>query len=198
MTETKKLICPECGGCLHEVYAAANYGRVLLLDQCRGCGGVWFDRWELYFVTDKSIKDLEGIDASSFAAPVAPHPAKGQCPRCEKELTIFSDNNLPKDALIERCPGCNGLWLNRGELGRYAVHRAAFRAKRPDFNPGTAELDTLKHLQKELKIGNIAIPTTMELAANNLKDEPPLNSKEVAKDLAFLALQSLVRLVFKF
>ena len=198
MTETKKLICPECGGGLHEVYAAANYGRVLLLDQCGSCGGVWFDRWELYFVTDKSIKDLEGIDASSFAAPVAPHPAKGQCPRCEKELAIFSDNNLPKDALIERCPGCNGLWLNRGELGRYAVHRAAFRAKRPDFNPGTAELDTLKHLQKELKIGNIAIPTTMELAANNLKDEPPLNSKEVAKDLAFLALQSLVRLVFKF
>jgi len=197
MTETKKLICPECGGGLHEVYAAANYGRVLLLDQCRGCGGVWFDRWELYFVTDKSIKDLEGIDASSFVAPVAPHPAKGHCPRCEKELAIFTDNNLPKDALIERCPGCNGLWLNRGELGKYAAHRNAFHAKRPDYNAGTAELDTLKHLQKELKVGNIATPTTLELASN-LRNETPINSKEVAKDLAFLALQSLVRLVFKF
>lgn len=197
MTETKKLICPECGGSLHEVYASANYGRVLLLDQCRGCGGVWFDRWELYFVTDKSIKDLEGIDASSFIAPVAPHPAKGQCPRCEKELAVFIDNNLPKDALIERCPGCNGLWLNRGELGKYAAHRKAFQAKRPDYDSGTAELDTLKHLQKELKLGSIAMPTTLELASN-LRNETPINNREVAKDLAFLALQSLVRLVFKF
>lgn len=197
MTETKVLICPECGGVLHEVYAAANYGRVLLLDQCRGCGGVWFDRWELYFLTDKSIKDLEGIDASSFAAPVAPHPAKGKCPKCEKELAIFTDNNLPKDALIERCPNCNGLWLNRGELGKYAAHRKTFSAKRQDSVNGTAELDTLRHLQKELKVADIATPTTLELASN-LRNETPINSKEVAKDLAFLALQSLVRLVFKF
>ena len=197
MTETKKLICPECGGVLHEVYAAANYGRVLLLDQCRGCGGVWFDRWELYFVTDKSIKDLEGIDARSFIAPVAPSPAKGQCPKCEKELSVFTDNNLPKDALIERCPGCSGLWLNRGELGKYASHRKTFNAKRQDSDNGTAELDTLKHLQKELKVANIATPTTLELASN-LRNETPINNREVAKDLAFLALQSLVRLVFKF
>lgn len=197
MTETKKLICPECCGELHEVYGEANYGRVLLLDQCRNCGGVWFDKWELYFVTGKSIRDLEGMDASSFIAPVAPHPAKGRCPKCEKELAVFTDNNLPKDALIERCPGCNGLWLNRGELGKYAAHRNSSRAKNQDCNPGAAELDTLKHLQKELKVANIATPTTLELASN-LRNETPVNSKEVAKDLAFLALQSLVRLVFKF
>jgi Zn-finger nucleic acid-binding protein len=197
MTEPQKLICPECGGVLHEVYAAANYGRVLLLDQCKGCGGVWFDRWELYFVTDKSIKDLEGIDASSFASESPVHTGKGQCPRCEKALTVFTDANLPKDALIERCPLCNGLWLNRGELGKYAAHRKTFRASRPDYNGGTAETDALKHLQKELRLGNMATPTTLELAAN-LQDETPVNSKEVAKDLAFLALQSLMRLVFKF
>lgn len=197
MTDPKKLICPECGGVLHEVYAAANYGRVLLLDQCSGCGGVWFDRWELYFVTEKSIKDLEGFDASSFVAPVAPSLAKGQCPKCEKELAVFTDNNLPKDALIERCSGCNGLWLNRGELGKYAAHRKTFSAKRQAPDNGTAELDTLKHLQKELKVADIAMPTTLELASS-LRNETPINSKEVAKDLAFLALQSLVRLVFKF
>ncbi len=197
MAQPDKLICPECGGELREVYAAANYGRVLLLDQCNGCGGVWFDRWELYFVTDKSIKDLEAVDASFFAAPVAVHGARGLCPRCEKELAKFTDPNLPKDALIERCPGCNGLWLNRGELGKYAAHRRAFRGMRGD-EPGTAETSALKHLQKELKIGDIAMPTTLELAASELKDAPPMNTKEVAKDMAFLALQSLMRLVFKF
>jgi len=197
MTQSQKLICPECGGALHEVWASANYGRVLMLDQCKACGGVWFDRWELYFVTDRSIKDLEAVDSAAFSAPVAPHPLKGNCPRCEKELARFIDPNLPKDALIERCPGCKGLWLNRGELGKYAAHRRAFRGVRGD-EPGTAETSALKHLQKELKIGDISMPTTLELAASELKDAPPMSTREVAKDMAFLALQSLMRLVFKF
>ncbi|MCC6502738.1 MAG: zf-TFIIB domain-containing protein [Deltaproteobacteria bacterium] len=197
MTETRKLICPECNGPLHEVFAEANYGRVLLLDQCKVCGGVWFDRWELYFVTDRSIKDLEALDAASFAARNPVDGGKGLCPRCEKELAVFIDPNLPKDALIERCKGCNGLWLNRGELKRFAAHRKTFRASRPEYSNAASEIGALKNLQKELKLGNLAVPTTLELASN-LQNEPPVNSKEVAKDLAFLALQSLVRLVFKF
>ena len=196
MTEIRKLSCPECGGDLHEVFAEANYGRVLLLDQCKSCGGVWFDRWELYFVTDRSIKDLEAIDAASFAAENPIDGGKGLCPRCEKELAVFIDPNLPKDALIERCQGCNGLWLNRGELNRFAAHRKTFRSNQPDYGASTAELGALKNLQKELKLGNLAVPTTLELASN-LQNEPPVNNKEVAKDLAFLVLQSLVRLVFK-
>lgn len=197
MSEPEKLICPECGGPLHEVFAEANYGRVLLLDQCKGCGGVWFDRWELYFVTDRSIKDLEAIDAASFAAENPIDGGKGLCPRCEKELAVFIDPNLPKDALIERCQGCNGLWLNRGELKRFAAHRKTFRPEQSDYGASTAELGALKNLQKELKLGSLAVPTTLELASN-LQNETPVNSKEVAKDLAFLVLQSLVRLVFKF
>ena len=197
MTETRKLICPECNGPLHEVFAEANYGRVLLLDQCKGCGGVWFDRWELYFVTDRSIKDLEAIDAASFVAENPIDGGKGLCPKCEKELAVFIDTNLPKDALIERCQGCNGLWLNRGELKRFAAHRKTFRPRQPDYSATTAELGALKNLQKELKLGNLAVPTTLELASN-LRNDTPINNREVAKDLAFLALQSLMRLVFKF
>lgn len=58
--------CPDCGGPLGGVYAEANYGRVLLLDQCRSCGGVWFDRWELYFLKDSSLGPLGRFDAGSF------------------------------------------------------------------------------------------------------------------------------------
>lgn len=194
MTEPKKLACPGCGGHLKEVYAQANYGRVLLLDQCQACGGVWFDKWELYFVADEAIKNLEAMDTGAFAAPVDAHPEKGLCPRCAVRLAIFTDPNLPKDTLIERCPDCNGLWLNRGELGKYAAHRKAFAGRARSVQ--SAEVDTLKHLQKELKLGDIATPTVTQLAANQA-GEPPLDSREVAKDLAFLALQSLVRLVFK-
>lgn len=197
MEEAKKLVCPECDGVLHEVFAEANYGRVLLLEQCKGCGGVWFDRFELYFVTGKSLKDLEAIDSNSFVAKPPAKAGKGLCPKCGKPLAVFTDPNLPKDALIERCHGCNGLWLNRGELGKYAARKKTFSGSRPIDGAGPSELGALKNLQKELKLGSLAVPTTMELASN-LQDEPPVNSKEVAKDMAFLALQSLMRLVFKF
>lgn len=197
MEETEKLVCPECGGALHEVFAEANYGRVLLLEQCRGCGGVWFDRFELYFVTGSSLKELEAMDRATFAAKPPDEAGKGLCPKCEKPLAIFTDPNLPKDALIERCKGCSGLWLNRGEIGKYAAHRKTFSGSRPDDGAGPSELGALKGLQKELKLGSLAVPTAMELASN-LRDEPPLDSREVAKDMASLALQSLVRLVFKF
>lgn len=102
--------------------------------------------------------------------------------------------NLPKDALIERCPGCGGLWLNRGELGKYSSHRESFKARR--IGTKGAEVETLKHLQKELKLGSVALPTTLELASR-LDSELPVNTKEVAKDLGFLALQTLLRLAFK-
>lgn len=194
--ETRGLLCPECGGALTEVYAEANYGRVLLLDQCHGCGGVWFDRWELYFVTEAAVRSLEGIDIKALLSGIVEPKGNGLCPKCEKGLKPFTDPNLPEDALMERCPQCSGIWLNRGELPKYRAHKKAFRAN-PAFEPRAAELATLKHLQKELKVTGIATPTTLELASR-LDAEPPIDTKEVAKDLGFLALQSLLRLVFKF
>ena len=194
MADMKEMACPECGGKLHEVYAEANYGRVLLLDQCNGCGGVWFDRWELLLVTDEAIRKLEGVDLENLLSETPRNKGGGLCPRCAKGLVLFTDMNLPKDALIERCPGCGGLWLNRGELGKYSSHRESFKARR--IGTKGAEVETLKHLQKELKLGSVALPTTLELASR-LDSELPVNTKEVAKDLGFLALQTLLRLAFK-
>lgn len=195
MAEVKDLACPECGGRLHEVYAEANYGRVLLLDQCHSCGGVWFDKWELAFVTSEAIRKLEGIDLKNLLAENPELEGTGLCPRCSNALVVFKDPNLPKDVLMERCPACSGLWLNRGELGRYALHKAMRQGLKPS---AAGEAAALKHLQKELRLENISMPTTMQLAAGLQEDDGrPVNTKEVAKDLAFLALQSFLRLAFK-
>lgn len=193
--QDKILNCPCCGGELKEVYAEANYGRVLLLDQCHGCGGVWFDKWELYFVKPGSLKTLEAVDVKGLLAPHTDKCGRNQCPKCSSELVAFNDPFLPKDASIKRCPACSGIWLNRGELGKYAGFKSALTGNLREANP--SELETLKHLQKELKVSDIAKPTTLELASA-LDNEPPLNTKEVAKDVGFLILQSLLRLVFKF
>ncbi|MBI1910653.1 MAG: zf-TFIIB domain-containing protein [Deltaproteobacteria bacterium] len=196
MAEEKKLRCPGCGNGLEDAYAEANYGRVLLLDQCAGCGGVWFDKWELYFVKEHSLEALHAIDLKTFSAPNPESKGNNHCPRCERELKDFTDPMLPPDASIKRCDACSGLWLNRGELSKYANHKKKIRGSISQMPPA-AKIETLRHLQDELKIGDIATPTTTELAMK-LENDTPVTTKEVAKDMGFLILQSLLRLVFKF
>lgn len=192
--DAKDIKCPGCGGGLKEVYVEANYGRVLIVDQCQGCGGVWFDRWELYFLKDSSIRSLGAVDVKSFLSGNPERKGGNECPRCAKPLQRFSDPGLPNDALIERCPSCSGLWLNRGELGKYAGHREGLKG--PDKASPTVELETLRTLQKELDASGITRPGWSELA--ELSGDEPVNTQEVLKDMGFLILQSLLRLVFKF
>ncbi|MDO8427307.1 MAG: zf-TFIIB domain-containing protein [Deltaproteobacteria bacterium] len=188
----KKIFCPGCGGDLKEAYAEATYGRFLLLDQCPDCGGVWFDKWELYFVKAKAIKGLGEVDLKALASPVVEKAGSDKCPRCEVGLIPFTDPFLPKDASIKRCTQCHGLWLNRGELGKYARHKESFKKDNGLFKP---DMETLRRLQKELDVSNISAPSTLGLAG---LDEPPIEPKELAKDVGFLVLQALLRLVFKF
>lgn len=189
-----QLSCPACAGALKEVYAKANYGRVLLLDQCIGCGGVWFDRWELYLLHGSSASDLDSVDVSSLLAPNPDASGSGNCPGCSIPLIEFKDPGLPPDASIRRCGGCSGLWLNRGEISKYVNHRDAFR-KRGATDDNGVDVETLRHLQKELDLTRIT--GSAPEAAGLASDEPPLDTKEIVTDLGFLALQTLVRLLFK-
>jgi len=189
----EKMICPGCGGPLGGVHVKANYGRVLLLDQCAACGGVWFDRWELYFARPESLLKLNEMDRDSFLAANPASAGTGECPRCSRLLVPFTDPMLPKDADIERCEKCNGLWLNRGGLEKYARHRAEIAGNGASAGAG-AELKVLKNLQKELDTSRMVAPAELPVF---LRDEPPVETREVLKDVGFLILQSLVRLVFK-
>ncbi len=198
------LKCPECGAQTHEVYTEANYGRVIIVDQCKRCGGVWFDRWELYFLTDESLKTLEHVDAAAFIAPNATPPVKKsshECPRCEVELVAFIDPMLPKDAEIKRCAGCHGLWLNRGAIGKYNSRRQELRGvflnglketgrDAPNGKPNV-RIEMLKKLQKELDVKSLAYERPAE------PQDEPIKAKDFAADLGLLALDALLSMVFK-
>lgn len=100
------------------VRAQARSGYALVLDQCPRCGGIWCDRWELYPITAAAAADLDPLDAPRLQAPPASPAQAGRCPRCTAALRPFRDPALPADARIERCPVCDGMWLNRGSLAR--------------------------------------------------------------------------------
>ncbi|MFQ5354313.1 MAG: zf-TFIIB domain-containing protein [Thermodesulfobacteriota bacterium] len=192
--ETKKKTCPCCGGVLKEVFAEANYGRVLLLDQCGGCGGVWFDRWELYLLKPDEALRLDSVDLKAFNALNPLMRGTGKCPLCGKGLTEFADPALPGDAAVRRCSQCFGLWLGRGDLSKYGVKRASARGEMLKAPSETDSLVALKNLQEALDTSTISMPA----AAAPPPDYSPVPPGELAKDLAPIILQILFKLIFKF
>ncbi|MCR4286556.1 MAG: zf-TFIIB domain-containing protein, partial [Deltaproteobacteria bacterium] len=169
-------------------------------DQCPGCKGVWFDRWELYFLKAGSAASLSAIDVESLPAPRPADAQKPrQCPRCSKDLVRFKDPVFPEDSSVLRCQDCSGLWLNRGGVAGYGRKKASARAISPEEPHPTHgdkdKVDALKRLQKELDTGTLVSRGQQGLQAF---DAPVLDTGEFAKDVGFLILQALFRLVFKF
>jgi Zn-finger nucleic acid-binding protein len=99
-----RLICPICG---IEMIAVERSG--IELDSCISCRGFWFDRGELDLLGELSGCDLSTLDlGTSTGSSVRRH-----CPRCRKPL----EEAVYGAIRIDRCPGGDGFWFDRGELG---------------------------------------------------------------------------------
>jgi Zn-finger nucleic acid-binding protein len=195
MVETR-LICPNCKGNLNESYAEANYGRVLLLDQCETCGGVWFDQWELYLLREAEARRLDTINENSLLSSNPHLKGEGLCPRCKLKLDPFKDPSFPKDSQIMRCKCCNGLWLNRGELTKYGNNKELVLS-----NPKRAAPTYLRVAEGEERIEAVKrLGSAINLKA--APEEPPkyglMDDEEGLKeDIAAIVLQILLKLIFK-
>jgi Zn-finger nucleic acid-binding protein len=100
-----------CPKCRHELSEFSTKESVVL-DVCDRCQGVWFDRGEMAAYADlaRDIPELQTVwtNASNTQNP---------CPRCRtnlEEMQYSTQDTL----LIDRCPGCGGIWLDSGELGK--------------------------------------------------------------------------------
>src|SRR5262249_34408982 len=83
-----------------------------VLDVCRRCHGVWFDRGMIYEFSRRP----EALDHALGEGLRGRTPTDHRCPRCEAAL---ERGTLPdRDAAVEMCPNCGGLWMSAGELDR--------------------------------------------------------------------------------
>ena len=107
--------CPACFNAL----TSHTVGGVTV-DVCQdGCGGIWFDAFELRKVDDSSET------AGELLLQIRRDPKltvdlhrKRDCPRCEGirlKRRFFSPKRRVE---IDECPGCGGCWLDAGELER--------------------------------------------------------------------------------
>jgi hypothetical protein len=106
--------CPACNKELFEVEAGE-----IKVDVCKqGCGGIWFDNFELEKVDEKhEAAGEELLETSGRAKGPVVNENKRNCPRCENITMIEHFSGAKQKVLIDECPQCGGVWLDCGELG---------------------------------------------------------------------------------
>lgn len=90
------------------------------VDVCHhGCGGIWFDAFELKKVqaaTQTQKEVLLTVPRSPTAS--VDYTAKRMCPRCITQPMIRRYYNRERTTQIDECPACGGHWLDHGEWER--------------------------------------------------------------------------------
>jgi len=113
--------CPACFNALTEL----TVGKLTVDVCCGGCGGIWFDAFELQRV------DEPGDAAGEWLINIERDPAvqidaqlKRACPRCDG-IKLKRQFFSPKRRVeIDHCPGCAGYWLDAGELEKIRQENA--------------------------------------------------------------------------
>ena len=122
--------CPACNSEMKQVSARANPGTLIVLDQCGQCGGIWCDKWELFPVAPDEAQRLDPLDVEALKNPLALEEKPLYCQRCTAALQLFHDPLLPSEIHLRRCIRCEGIWLNRGQFGRYKNFQQKTRAEK--------------------------------------------------------------------
>lgn len=107
--------CPACGNMLQEV----TVGDVTV-DVCKGgCGGIWFDQFELKnFDEPHEFAGQALLDVERDEGITVDHTKRLKCPKCDDVVMMRHLFSVKKEVEVDECPGCGGFWLDAGELGR--------------------------------------------------------------------------------
>ncbi len=106
--------CPACGKELVQKTAGD-----IALDVCEGgCGGIWFDNFELKKMDEKHETIGEKfLDVKRDPAVSVDLKAGRKCPKCRDVVMMQHFFSVSKKVVIDECPKCAGIWLDYGELG---------------------------------------------------------------------------------
>jgi Zn-finger nucleic acid-binding protein len=135
------MICPNDNIEMQQVKIISHYGQPIFLEQCKCCGGIWFDESELYRAKQGEAEKIELLDSVILRTPSTIESSIHVCPRDKTDLFRFMDPYFPKDIIVERCPTCNGFWLNRGEFAKYQEARQELLRPPKEKNPEDIKLE---------------------------------------------------------
>jgi Zn-finger nucleic acid-binding protein len=128
--------CPRC----HAELARREFESVVV-DECPGCGGIWFDRDELRQAKDAAEPDANWLDFDAWTDGdgASGAPSAIACPSCDGQMVTLAYGATGVE--IDVCGGCHGTWLDRGEFAKIvdALSREIVAKSVPDYLRSVAE-----------------------------------------------------------
>lgn len=107
--------CPACGNQLQQMTVSD-----VSVDVCKGgCGGIWFDNFELKkFDEPHESAGEELLDIERDESIVIDRSEKIKCPKCDNIIMMRHFFSVKKEVEVDECPNCCGIWLDAGELAK--------------------------------------------------------------------------------
>src|SRR5437867_11366112 len=132
--------CPACFNDLTEVQVGS-----LVVDVCQGgCGGIWFDAFELHKVDENQEVAGERLLSIQRDERVQVDPArKRDCPRCsgvKLKRHFFSPKRRVE---VDECPSCGGYWLDSGQLAQIRLEKSQAATA-----PSTISCEVIRYLYR--------------------------------------------------
>lgn len=154
--------CPACDTPLTPLTVGT-----LTVDACEGgCGGLWFDAFELKKVDEAHESAGEALlDVRRDPSVRVDHERRRNCPKCTSLVMMRHYTSPKKLVQVDECPGCGGFWLDAGELaalrGEHATEierDAAIQGRLAElFDPMLEEASELRRerLEKSLQVATM-------------------------------------------
>src|SRR5947207_11575848 len=101
--------CPACARELTEMTVTGP----ITVDVCTGgCGGIWFDQWELQKVDAADEADGEALlHVDRDQSVTVDLTARRSCPREGDVVLQQHFYSVKRRVTVDECPGCGGYWL---------------------------------------------------------------------------------------
>ena len=138
----------KCPACFNEL-TETKFGGVSV-DVCKGgCGGIWFDAFELQKVDEQEEISNEWLPhIERDPAVQVDSSLKRACPRCDGVKLKRHFFSARRQIDVDLCPGCGGYWLDAGELEKIRTEKAeaAAAAKAGDTR---VSMETIRFLYRQ-------------------------------------------------
>ncbi|MDY7014910.1 MAG: zf-TFIIB domain-containing protein [Cyanobacteriota bacterium] len=121
------MTCPKCSEPLEQTTYAE-----IEVDRCMRCAGIWFDSLEAEML--KTIQGSESLDVGAIDtnSQLDARDRDLLCPRCRVPMLRMLDIDRHK-IWYERCPKCQGMWLDAGEFKQFKQNFRSRSSRRDRF-----------------------------------------------------------------
>ncbi|KZR61907.1 zf-TFIIB domain-containing protein [Prochlorococcus sp. MIT 1303] len=136
------------------------------LDVCQGgCGGIWFDNYELNKFDETHEEAGQLLDIEMDSNVKLDLETRRNCPKCVDIKLMRHYFSIKRKVVVDECANCGGIWLDGGELnkarGLYASEEDKKIATENLYNElfqreiGKESEQLYTNKNKQIRMGNI-------------------------------------------